>query len=125
MRSVEQNPAHGAVHAAFPGVKLDGGGMLPIQARVVFHQERLLYGMPKAHADYIRAAKRCGLPDSITAMDYLQCIIALGCIEAAARRYPVIGRSYDTTWYELAQALPHSIGPRSVNLAAFTAAIEE
>jgi hypothetical protein len=95
------HPDYAAIKARFPGVKLDGGDMLPMHGRVCFHQERLLYGHRLAHADYVRAAKRFGLPLDITKMARVQCIIALVCIEAAARRYPMVGRNYDTGWRDL------------------------
>lgn len=101
------HPAYAELKARFPGVKLDGGDMTPIQGRVCFHQERLLYGQSKAHAEYIRIAHDLGLPDSITAMTYRQCILALGCIEAAARQFPVRGRDVRTGWEDFTNGDEH------------------
>ena len=86
-------------------VKMDGGGMTPTQGRVAFHQERLLYGQPKAHALYIRVCAQLNLPEHITDMDDVQCLTALMAIGQVALCFPVIGRSTDTGWYEISQRL--------------------
>lgn len=86
-------------------VRMDGGGLRPEQARVAFHQERLLYGQPKAHELYIKVATHLGLPVRITEMDAPRCVLALVSISLVAQCFPVIGRHYDTGWRLIASRL--------------------
>jgi hypothetical protein len=86
------------IAARFPGVKLDGGGMTPAQGRLVFHQERLLYGRRDVHRRYTLAAHAAGLPDLIETYTRSQCRAALWLLEGIARRYPIIGRNPSTQW---------------------------
>ena len=92
-----------AVRAAFPGMRIDGGGMTPIQARLVFHQERLLFGRPALRAEHVRRCLSYGLPTLIAPMTRTQCVIALAVLEGVARDHPVIGRDPSTGWQDFQQ----------------------
>lgn len=86
------------IAAAFPGVKLDGGGMTPAQGRLVFHQERLLFGRRAVAAEYRLAAHKAGLPDCVEGYTRSQCRAALWLLEFTARAHPIIGRDARTQW---------------------------
>ena len=86
-------------------VRMDGGGLTPDQARVAFHQERLLYGQPKAHELYINVCASLELPVRVGRMNEVQAITALIAISLVAQCFPVIGRHYDTGWRLIASRL--------------------
>lgn len=95
-----RHPAYAAVHARFPGVKLDGGGMTPTQGRVVFHQERLFRSTGaglRAHQHYARACRAAGLPRLIGQYDRAQCAQALCIMERVARAW-FLFRDCRTDW---------------------------
>lgn len=106
MSEYTHHPAYAAIHARFPGVKLDGGGMSPMQGRVVFHQERIFRstgGGIHAHQRYVELCKIDRLPLQITEMADSHCIRALERIEQAARYCELhLFRDVNTGWRELA-----------------------
>jgi hypothetical protein len=75
--------------------------MTPAQGRLVFHQERLLFGRRDVAAEYQSACSRAGLPAAIESFTRWQCILALALLEGAARRHWVIGRPSSTGWQDV------------------------
>lgn len=98
-------PGYAAVHAMFPGVKLDGGGMSPMQGRVVFHQERIFRSTGtglRAHDRYLQLTTDACLSELISEMGDDECVFALELIEQAARDCRLhLFRDVNTGWREL------------------------
>jgi len=79
--------------------------LTPAQARVGFHQDRLLRSTgthPGAREAYLTACQHHGLPASLAQFTREQCVIALQALEAACR---VVGlhhfRDVRTGWESL------------------------
>ena len=102
MSEYVNHPAYAKLHARFPGVKLDGGGMTPLQGRVVFHQERIFRstgGGQVAHTRYVKLCTIARLPNVITDMTPADCVHALYLIQRAAHWAGLGGfRDIATQW---------------------------
>jgi hypothetical protein len=85
-------------------------GLTPLQARVVFHQERIFRsaggsGM-LAHQSYVVACHSASLPDHIELWDNAQCVLGLRLIEESARAWRMhIFRNVSTQWQSLERVL--------------------